>query len=131
MNPGDPAKVYLCAKCGRTSESAGDCPEHPDEPLLDTTDRQVRFFLMHLDDQARNRTYGFWITAGMVVGAVAGIALAVLGNRYIEEDSFPTSRALIIGGIAGASLGTAVARWRFVPRFASYTKPLENVGVKV
>jgi prolipoprotein diacylglyceryltransferase len=90
----------------------------------------VRFFLLHLDDQARNKAYGLWITLGLLLGAVGGIALAVIANSVLQDEVFGAGKVMVLGGIAGASLGTAIAKWRFKPRFRAYTKPLEEVRPK-
>ncbi|HOX46190.1 MAG TPA: hypothetical protein PK668_21480 [Myxococcota bacterium] len=118
---------FVCTLCRQAYPAAGNCPAHPEEPLLDASDRQVCFFLMGLDDQARNRVYGLWITLGLVAGAVLGVVLAWLGDSLVDLD-LGAGKGLVLGGFAGGSVGTAIARWLFKPRYRQFTERLERLA---
>jgi hypothetical protein len=117
---------YVCTQCKKAYPKAEFCPVHPEEPLLNASDREICFFLMGLDDQARNKAYGLWITLGLVAGVVAGIALVWLLKSLIDLD-LGYVKGLFFGGIAGGGAGTAVAAKLFKPRYRQFTERLERL----
>lgn len=48
---------YICEACGSRQATAGFCAQHPDEPLLDLADEDVRLLLDEFDDRRRAQRY--------------------------------------------------------------------------
>ena len=117
---------YVCTQCKKAYPKAEFCPVHPEEPLLNASDREICFFLMGLDDQARNKAYGLWITLGLIAGVVAGIALVWTLKSLIDLD-LGYVKGLFFGGIAGGGAGTAVAKMLFKPKYRQFTERLERL----
>ena len=117
---------FVCTLCKQAYPEAGNCPVHSEEPLLDGSDREICFFLMSLDDQARNKAYGIWITLGLITGVVLGIVLVWLGNRLADLE-FGITEGLFFGGIAGGGAGTAIAKKLFKPKYRQFTERLERL----
>ena len=117
---------FVCTQCKKAYPEAGDCPVHPDEPLLDGSDREICFFLMSLDDQARNKAYGIWITLGLITGVVLGIVLVSLANSFADFE-FGIAEGLVFGGIAGGGAGTAIAKKLFKPKYRQFSERLERL----
>jgi hypothetical protein len=117
---------YVCTQCKKAYPKAEFCPVHPEEPLLNASDREICFFLMGLDDQARNKAYGLWITLGLIAGVVAGIALVWALKTLIDLD-LGYVKGMFFGGIAGGAAGTAVARMLFKPKYRQFTERLERL----
>ena len=117
---------YVCTQCKKAYEKAEFCPVHPEEPLLNASDKEICFFLMGLDDQARNKAYGLWITLGLIAGVVAGIALVWALKTLIDLD-LGYVKGLFFGGIAGGAAGTAVAKMLFKPKYRQFTERLERL----
>jgi hypothetical protein len=122
----DNENCYVCTQCKKAYPKAEFCPVHPEEPLLNASDKEICFFLMGLDDQARNKAYGLWITLGLIAGVVAGIALVWLLKTLIDFD-LGYVKGLFFGGIAGGAAGTAVAKMLFKPKYRQFTKRLERL----
>jgi hypothetical protein len=117
---------YVCTQCKKAYPKAEFCPVHPEEPLLNASDKEICFFLMGLDDQARNKAYGLWITLGLIAGVVAGIALVWALKTLIDLD-LGYVKGLFFGGIAGGATGTAVAKMLFKPKYRQFTERLERL----
>jgi hypothetical protein len=117
---------YVCTQCGKSYPEAGNCPVHPEEPLLDAGNREICFFLMQLDDQKRNKVYTLWITLMLCVGVVAGGLVCYLVDLALDFD-LGYGKSLIIGGLAGGSLGTGLAARLFKPRYRQFTQKLEQI----
>jgi hypothetical protein len=117
---------FVCTQCKKGYPEAGNCPVHPEEPLLDSSNKEICFFLMGLDDQARNKAYGLWITLGLCAGVVAGIALVWALRTFIGLD-LGYVEGLFFGGIAGGGAGTAVAKMLFKPKYRQFTERLERL----
>lgn len=117
---------FVCTQCKKGYPEAGNCPVHSEEPLLNASDREICFFLMSLDDQARNKAYGLWITLGLITGVVMGIVLVSLANSLADLD-FGIVQGLFFGGIAGGGAGTAVAKKLFKPKYRRFTERLERL----
>lgn len=117
---------FVCTQCRKAYPKSEYCPVHTEEPLLDASDREICFFLMGLDDQARNQVYGRWITLGLIAGVVAGIALVGALRSFIDLD-LGYAQGLIFGGIAGGGAGTAIAAKLFKPRYRQFTERLERL----
>lgn len=117
---------YVCTQCKKAYPKAEFCPVHPEEPLLNAADKEICFFLMGLDDQARNKAYGLWITLGLIAGVVAGIALVWALKTLIDLD-LGYVKGLFFGGIAGGGAGTAVAKMLFKPKYRQFTERLERL----
>ena len=117
---------YVCTQCKKAYPKAEFCPVHPEEPLLNASDKEICFFLMGLDDQARNKAYGLWITLGLIAGVVAGIALVWALKTLIDLD-LGYVKGLFFGGIAGGAAGTAVAKMLFKPKYRQFTERLERL----
>lgn len=102
----------VCTKCGNTYPDCGSCSTHPGEPLLDTRDKEVGFFLMKLDDRARHRSYMLWSTIGLLTGVAIGIVLFLVSG--MGEIS------VILLGVGGSLAGAAASNRIFRPRFKRY-----------
>lgn len=49
---------YICEACGYRADSPGDCPDHPDEPLQDLANEDVRIMLDDFDSARKRKRYG-------------------------------------------------------------------------
>lgn len=112
---------WVCSICGKGFHETGSCTDHPGEPLLDTDNREVRFFLMRLDDTARNRAYAIWSGLGLALGLGIWVLLLV----FSRSEGLPGA---VVAGVAGAVGGAALAKVMFKPRFQRYTDSLERPG---
>ncbi|MBN2496828.1 MAG: hypothetical protein JXR96_19715 [Deltaproteobacteria bacterium] len=121
--------VYVCPECGRDFTEPGKCPDHPAEVLMDGTDREVLFYLMRCDDQARNKVYAFWalvcFVAGLALGAAVGYGLYAWSGGRLPGRIY--TWLFVGGGILGGFAGTVVARKLFRPRFRKHTRRLEQI----
>jgi hypothetical protein len=54
---------YICEACGRRYAEAGDCQDHPDEPLLDLANEDVRIMLDDFDSSRRRSATASWASA--------------------------------------------------------------------
>ena len=116
-------KQLLCVECAKLHNPAKMCPVHPDEPLLDPDDDDVRFELMNLDDRARSRTYTRWMIGLGGLGFVLATAGYFLFKIYVNELVEAFWAETIGGGtVGGGFIGFLVARKRYKPRFARWTK---------
>ena len=57
---------YICVQCVAAYSAAGFCPNHPDEPLLDTRDETVREYLATLDAKRLRKKIGWALLATSV-----------------------------------------------------------------
>ena len=120
-------KQLLCIECAKLHNPAQMCPVHPEEPLLDPDDDDVRFELMNLDDRARSRTYTRWMIGlgglGLVLATAGYFLFKIYVNGVIEAFWAET----IGGGVVGGGfIGFLVARKTYKPRFAQWTKDGEK-----
>ena len=121
----DTESHFVCTRCKKAYPQADNCPVHSDEPLLDASNKEICFFLMGLDDQARNKAYGLWIPLGLITGVVLGILVGyiqknLLGFGYVE--------CMFFGGIGGGGAGTAIAAKLFKPKYRQFTQRLERLS---
>jgi hypothetical protein len=57
---------YICEACGRRFPQPGDCTDHPDEPLQDLANEDVRIMLDDFDSGRKRKRYGL-----LGIGALA------------------------------------------------------------
>ena len=57
---------YICEACGRRYAGPGDCQDHPDEPLQDLANEDVRIMLDDFDSSRKRKRYGL-----LGIGALA------------------------------------------------------------
>ncbi|MBW2700060.1 MAG: hypothetical protein JRF33_04505 [Deltaproteobacteria bacterium] len=117
---------FVCTHCKKAYPKAECCPVHPEEPLLDASNKEVCFFLMGLDDQARNKVYMLWIILGLFLGVVLGVAVIAVVKSLIDLD-LGYAKGLVFGGIAGGGAGTALAKKLFKPKYRQFTERLERL----
>lgn len=99
------------------------CHQHPDEPLVDVHDDNVRFMLMDLDDRHKRKVTGLGALLG---GGGTAIVLLVLMSPMMLGLGDLASEALMYVimfiSIGGGALGTLLARKLFYkPRFRAWT----------
>jgi hypothetical protein len=116
-------RQLLCVLCARLHNPADFCPVHPDEPLLDPTDDDVRFELMALDDKAKGRTYMRFGGVGAGLGFVLGIAV-YYGIKAVAAPLAEAFRMeIVFGGLVGLlALGLLLAKLRYRPKFTEWTR---------
>ena len=117
------SRQLLCVACARLHNPSEFCPVHPDEPLLDPADDDVRFELMSLDDRARSRTFTRWMVGLGAVGLGLAVVTLVFLDSVMEGMAGAFWREVVGGGIvSGGLLGFIVAKKRFRRRFDCWTK---------
>ena len=111
----------VCWDCG--AEVIGDehCVLHPDEPLADASDANVRDELRKVDSHAREKVYRRWelpfCVGGMALGTL--IYFVIFGSLdYFSGEVFLVAAGG--GGAVGFSAGRAIAASRFKPKFAAF-----------
>jgi len=111
----------LCCECLKTypevaEASEGMCSVHPDEPLLDLRDEEVRRFLREDDARRRHRHYARWLVGLGVPISLAGCGIeAWLG---LDLDGF-LFRFSLLGSI---SLAGFIAKKTFRSRYRRWTR---------
>ena len=71
-----PGRFY-CERCSLRQEHGGDCPQCPDEPLLDLDDGDVQLMLREMDSaEIRKRNY-------LIGGVAAVVAIVPVGALSI------------------------------------------------
>ncbi len=60
---------YICELCGRRFPHSGDCKDHPEEPLQDLADEDVRIMLDDFDSARKRKRLG-------MLGAVCAVVLS-------------------------------------------------------
>lgn len=116
-------KKLLCTACARLHNPAQFCPVHPDEPLLDPENDDVRYELINLDDRARSRTYTRWMVGLGAAGLAMGLAAAYLTAVFVNVAFGVFAREIIVGGAVGGGMaGFITAKVRYRPKFRQWTK---------
>lgn len=120
----------ICTLCVQTYPENSACPNHPEEPLLDTRTEGVRDALRAMDDEARDRSaqnysIGFVSLGVMGLGSAAAILFSVAPEVFgwlVEDSTYYVGGAIVTGVlVAFANLGRRTMRRRFVPRFGKWT----------
>lgn len=105
---------YLCTRCLDTYPEPGTCKTHAEEDLIDVRDEEVVRYLSDLDYRARMRNMSRWSIALALVGALLAF---VLGAGILTIFAI---------AIAGGSIGLAVSRIQFQPKFTRWTGALDE-----
>jgi hypothetical protein len=117
---------YVCTRCKKGYSDPGHCPTHQDEPLLDTKDREVCFYLLKLDDEAANKAYMRWIMAGVGVGGLVALFfgfLLLFMAQATRSFTIHVHTAIFVAPIAaGGSAGLWLAKKRYRPTYSNYTR---------
>lgn len=112
---------FICALCLREESAEGSCPDHEDEPLLDTRSQLVRDYLDKLDHDTMVKTYTRYSLEGGLLGVGLSVALAWLAPELLEiKGGWP----VVCIGI-GVTAGAAVAKRTFRKRYTRWTQ-VEN-----
>ncbi len=116
-------KRRLCTLCAKLHTPSDFCPIHPDEPLLDPEDDDVRFELMAIDDRSKARMYGILGGTGGAIGFVLGIVVYYIAKSVSEEVAEAFRLEIVIGiTFAMLTLGLFIAKKRYHPKFTEWTK---------
>lgn len=122
--------AYVCTRCARAYPNPGHCPTHPEEPLLDGNDKEVWRYLSKLDDEAAHKFYMIWIGLGVLAGVLVAVFLlfVVLAgvSRTRSADVRVSAMIFIAPVAAGGTAGLWLARRLFRPRYAQFTRRLEE-----
>ncbi len=62
---------YICEACGRRYPQRGDCQDHPEEPLQDLADEDVRLMLEDFDSARKRKRLG-------LLGGICAVLLSPL-----------------------------------------------------
>ena len=84
---------YNCVQCVAAYSAAGFCPNHPDEPLLDTHDETVREYLATLDAKRLRKKLAFGLLA---MGTPLLVTVFVIPQGYVGFVLTPLTLALVI-----------------------------------
>lgn len=108
---------FVCPECVRRFDASGDCPDCPDEPLLDIRVKQVRFLLRDIDANERGKREGWAVWASVPIGMVVGaLAIAVIPSEVYDLLPGPRLAFYAAGFILPAMGAFAVLRKKLQPR---------------
>ena len=120
---------YICVQCVAAYSAAGFCPNHPDEPLLDTRDETVREYLATLDAKRLRKKIGWALLATSVtLGPLLFKLTSWLVGLLFESDARAAGSMRFLSVLVGvAFIGTALESIRRMMvvrhrrRFADWT----------
>lgn len=87
---------YICEACGRRYPQAGDCLDHPEEPLQDLADEDVRLMLEDFDSARMRKRLGIY---GAISAALLSPIVLLLPLRKIGFLAWIASSGALAGGI--------------------------------
>jgi len=107
--------MFVCTHCGATRPQPTPCPDHPEEAVLDSSERGVRKLLARLDaDQLKLELYDA-CTLGVIVGMGTGYSLI-----ESAQVGFWGQLAVLTAMVGGFVLTAAWwAKRKHRPRFAN------------
>ncbi len=113
------ANPMLCCVCVKTypvqrGQSSQMCAVHPDEPLLDIGNEEVRRYLADDDERRRLRAQARWVVGLGVL--LASLACGAQIWFVIEEGD-----GMILGALMGSALGGFIAKKTFRPRYRRWS----------
>lgn len=120
---------YICVQCVAAYSAAGFCPNHPDEPLLDTRDETVREYLAALDAKRLRKKIGWALLATSVTLGPLLFKLTswLVGLLFESGERAAGSMRFLTVLVGGAFIGTALESIRRMMvvrhrnRFADWT----------
>ena len=101
---------HICVQCVAAYPTPGLCPNHPDEPLLDTRDEAVRAYLATLDAKRLRKQIGWALIATSVtLGPLLFKLISWLVGSIFESDARAAGSMWFLTVLVGvAFIGTAL-----------------------
>ena len=94
--PKSPSGRFICELCGGRFDESGDCVDHPDEPLQDLGDEDVRIMLDNFDSGRKRKRLGL---LGIVGFVVCSPLVVVIPLRKIAVLAWIGCSAALAGGL--------------------------------
>ena len=89
---------YICEVCGIRAAAEGFCKEHPDEPLLDLSNEDVRLMLDEFDDRRKAKRYTVLTLVSAILTSPLLIVVGVI-SRKGALVAWAASTAGLTGGL--------------------------------
>jgi hypothetical protein len=123
---GPTSERFICAVCTQSQSAPGFCPEHTDEPLLDTHDTHVIAFLTRLDEKTlRKRLTRVAFAVALLISC--GMLFVYFGLTYIvsfnSSSEYPLAlfenkkliiEIMVAGGLTAMGIVISIARKRVI-----------------